>query len=308
MKYQIRQNEIKIYSANEFNPKHIFECGQVFAYKKIDEQTYIFYPNNQVFLVYKKDDFYTIKHIGGEGSVQDAIQLFDLDTDYSEIKKDIKRLLESEKFNFNKQIIEKSIDFGYGIRILKQDVFETIISFICSQNNHIKRITSSLDGIRRSLGTEIKLNLEGLEENSKYLENQRFYSFPSKEKLINQSEQFFIDMGLGYRAKYMVKALRQVSEINWKNLADADTAKLREILMNLSGVGRKVADCILLFGFSKKDVFPVDTWIQQAYNDLSAAENKNPLEISKILSLNFGGLSGYIQQYIYYFKREKRFG
>ena len=148
-----------------------------FSYKKLEEDIYIFYPKNKVFLIYKENDFYIIKQIGGKKDIKETIELFDLNTDYSLIKKDIYKQLNKKDFIFDKSIIKKSVEFGYGIRILKQDIFEIIISFICSQNSNIKRITSSLNAIRESLGEKIDLDLKGLDKYKKYFQNKDFILF-----------------------------------------------------------------------------------------------------------------------------------
>lgn len=304
MRYEIHQNEIRVYSLDEFNPKHIFECGQVFCYKKIDDKVYAFYPDNKVFLIYPKDNFYVIRKIGGTGNIKEVIELFDLDNNYDSVKKRIEELVKNRDFEFNKQVLLESMKFGYGIRILKQNVFETIVSFLVSQNNNIKRIISSLDKIRENLGKKIELDLSGVDKYRSFLEKQKFYTFPKKE-FFKQKEEFFISMGLGYRAKYLVKTLEEVQLLNLNEIMEAKTEDLRDILTQLSGVGRKVADCILLFGFSKKDVFPVDTWIRQGYNEISKEKEVNTVKISNVLEFKFGELSGYVQQYLFYFKREK---
>lgn len=305
MKYKIDGQKIIVNSLSEFNPKHIFECGQVFSYKKLEEDIYVFYPKNKVFLIYKENDFYVIKQIGGKKDIKETIEFFDLNTDYSLIKKDIYKQLNRKDFIFDKSIINKSVEFGYGIRILKQDIFEIIISFICSQNNNIKRITNSLNAIRESLGEKIDLDLKGLDKYKKYFQNKDFYTFPSLKKLREQSEDFFVKVGLGYRARYLKKTLSELSDADLKEMSKLEVLSLRKLLMDFQGVGRKVADCILLFGFYKTNVFPVDTWIRQIYNDISIHKESNPLKISETLESYFKDLSGYIQQYLFYFKREK---
>lgn len=310
MKFKVWEDKIEIYSLEEFNPEHIFECGQVFSYKKINKECYVFYPNSNVYLIYKDKkgdkEIFIIQKICGKGSLEDAIEIFDLDTNYKDIKDDILNLIKDKKFKLDKNIIKKSIEFGYGIRILKQNFFETIISFILSQNNNIKRIKNSLDKLRKDLGNEIKIDLsnirnQGLKE---LLKDEKFYSFPDKSALLKKDLNYFISIGAGYRADYLVKAIKDIDNLKLDEMPFKNSKELRNDLIKLKGIGRKVADCILLFGLDRKDVFPVDTWISKVYKDLACGNDKTSAsQISNILEKEFEELSGYIQQYLFYFKR-----
>lgn len=270
MKYEIDKNIIKIYSKDEFNPQHILECGQVFCYKK-DGDKYIVFPGNKYAEIQEKGDFYEIK-VSKSEDIDYFINFFDLKTDYIEIKKQL------SKFD----ILKEPLKFGYGIRILKQDIFETLISFIISANNNIKRIMLILNNLRRELG-----------ENN---------AFPKFNKLLSCSEEFFKSMGAGYRANYLYEVLRQISPAQLEEMKALPTQELQNTLISLSGIGPKVADCIMLFGFHRGDVFPVDTWIHQMYNEYySPLENRQT--IRKNLVNQFGDLSGYAQQYLFYYQR-----
>lgn len=309
MQYKIKENKIKIYSLEEFNPEHIFECGQVFSYKKINKECYIFYPNSSVYLIYKdkegEKEIFVIQKIGGKDKLEDVIELFDLDTNYQEIKDEILNLIKNKNFKLDKNIIRKSIKFGYGIRILKQDFFEIIISFILSQNNNIKRIKNLLDKLRNDLGNEIKIDLSNIKNKAlkELLKDKKFYSFPHKSELLKKDLNYFVSIGAGYRAEYLVDFLKDINKLDIDEFFK-DSKDLRNDLIKIKGIGRKVADCILLFGLDRKDVFPVDTWICKVYKDLTCENDKSSaLKISDILEKKFGELSGYIQQYLFYFKR-----
>ena len=270
MEYKKFKDKIEIYDKKDFNPQHIFECVQVFFYEKLKEK-YIVFPENKYAEIFEEKDKYIIK-------TKDTLYFenyFDLQTDY----KKIKTLLN----NFD--LLKNPIKFGYGIRILKQDLFETVISFIISANNNIKRIKMILNNLR----------------NYFFAENKGNY-FPSYEQLKKCDEDFFKQMGCGYRSKYLVCVLKQINpEIlnNWRNL---DSESLRTNLISLSGIGPKVADCILLFGYGKKDVFPVDTWIHQMYCKFYK-NLENRVQIRNNLVKEFGDLSGYAQQYLFYYQR-----
>lgn len=273
MKYQVEGNIIKIFSKEQFNPQHILDCGQIFCYDKIDDK-YIVFPGDKFAEISEKSDFYQIK-VSKKQDIDYFINFFDLKTDYDEIKKQLS--------NFS--ILKEPLKFGYGIRILNQDLFETMISFIISANNNIKRIKLILNNLRKRL---TKDNV-----------------FPSFEQLLSCDEDFFRQIGAGYRAEYLYKVLRQVTPKmleDWKNLP---TKELQQKLISLSGIGPKVADCIMLFAFNKKDVFPVDTWIHQMYN-----QYYSPLENRQIIRNNlieeFGNFSGFAQQYLFYYQRSSQ--
>lgn len=256
----------------DFCPQHTFECGQFFAYKKIEGNYQIFSNDKQAIVQETVNGF--------EVLTEDAPffeEFLDLKTDYSKIKK----VLSEHK------ILQEPIKFGHGIRILKQPIFETLISFILSANNNIKRFTQSLFKMREKFGKNMG----------------SFYAFPTCEELKVASEQDFVELGAGYRAKYLYSVVRQIDEKmleSWKNLP---TNELRKKLIELSGVGPKVADCVLLFGYSRGDVFPVDTWIAQMYEKYYTDKLENREKIREKLTIEFDALSGYAQQYLFYYMR-----
>lgn len=272
MKYKVEKDCIKVYSKDEFNPQHILECGQVFCYKK-EERKYIVFPQNEYAEIEDKEDFYLIS----TKNPLFFVKWFDLDENYVEIKEKL----------LNFQIMQKPIEFGYGIRILKQSVFEMLISFILSANNNIKRFTQTLNLLRKYLGDKLAKDI---------------YSFPSYKKLKECDEEFFKSVGAGYRSKYLVNVLKQTTPEELENMNSLSTKELRNKLIELSGVGPKVADCILLFGYNRRDVFPVDTWIEQMYNSYFSKE-KNRNKIREHLTFLFDKFSGYAQQYLFYYQR-----
>ena len=272
MNCEIGKDYIKVFEKQEFNPVHILECGQIFCYNKEGEK-YKVYPLDQYAEIEEKADYYLIK----TKNPHFFVNFFDLERDYNEIK--------TKLSNF--KIMKEPLAFGEGIRILNQDLFEMLISFIVSANNNIKRIKLILGNLRRSLGEKIAENI---------------YSFPSYKKLCGEDEDFFKQMGAGYRASYLVNVLKQITPEKLEEFKSLDSVNLRKALLNLYGVGPKVADCIMLFGYHRGDVFPVDTWIQQMYcHFYENLENRE--QIRKNLLNEFGDLSGYAQQYLFYFSR-----
>ncbi len=272
MKYELGKDYIKVFSKEEFNPQHILECGQVFCFKREGDK-FIVFPGKEYAEISDNSDCYLIK----TKNPQYFVKWFDLNENYNEIKENLSKY----------EIMKKPIKFGYGIRILKQELFETLISFIISANNNIKRICMILNKIRENLGEKGENGV---------------YSFPSYEKLQSCDEAFFKSLGAGYRAAYLVKVLNQTSPTNLQELSFLPTKQLRNKLIEFSGVGPKVADCILLFGFGRKDVFPVDTWIAQMYN-IYFKKEVNREKIRNDLVDKFGALSGQAQQYLFYYQR-----
>lgn len=271
MKYEILKDGILIIGKNDFNIDDILLCGQIFSFNKVD-YGYDVYSLDKYAKVVEEENGYRI--ITNDSAYFE--NFFDLKTDYSLIKKELKKY----------PLLSEPIKFGVGIRILKQDLFETLISFIVSANNNIKRIQLILNRMREKLGKDMG----------------GFYAFPTQEELLKVDEKFFKEIGAGYRAGYIYKVVRQVDEKILKDWNNLSTTELRKKLIALSGVGPKVADCVLLFGYGRKDVFPVDTWIAKMFNKYYAPlENRE--EIRRRLINEFGNLAGYAQQYLFYFMR-----
>ena len=129
-----------------------------------------------------------------------------------------------------------------------------------------------------------------------------YYAFPTREALLSVNEEFFTNIGAGYRAKYLYETVRLIDEKTLKEWDLLSTPDLRKKLIGLSGVGPKVADCILLFGYGRGDVFPVDTWMAQMYNKFYEPQ-ENREAIRNNLTKQFGQLSGFAQQYLFFFMR-----
>lgn len=275
MNYEITNNKILIKDTEEFNPKHIFECGQVFRYLNCDSSHKIFSKNSFCGLIYIQG-YVTIEST----NPLEYVNYFDLERDYSAIKANL-----TGKFG----ILDRAVEFGKGIRILNQDPYEMIISFIISANNNIPRIKGILNRMCERAGEKIGDNE---------------YGFPSMEALKDKKADFFKDLGCGYRASYLVKTLDALNNGFNLDMSGLTTEEARKRLMTLTGVGRKVADCILLFGYHRTDVFPVDVWTERVYDGLFGASDYTAERKADILCNYFGNMSGYAQQYLYYYYRE----
>lgn len=275
MDYEILQNKILIKDTEEFLPKHILQCGQVFRYLNCNSGHKIFSKNSFCGLIYVQG-YVTIEST----NPLEYVNYFDLERDYSAIKSNL-----TGSFG----ILDRAVEFGKGIRILNQDPMEMIISFIISANNNIPRIKNILNRMCERAGE--KLGDEG-------------YAFPTLDALKGKKEDFFVDLGCGYRAPYLVKTIDALNNGFNLDMSGLSTSEARSKLTSLMGIGRKVADCILLFGYHRTDVFPVDVWTERVYNDLFGESDYTPARKADILCSHFGNMSGYAQQYLYYYYRE----
>lgn len=274
MQYVIDGNKILIKDTSEFCPKHILECGQLFRYLNSSSGYKIFSKNLFCSLIYV-DGYATIETVDTDYFVK----YFDLNRDYGEIKR---RLL-------GFPCMREAIGYGYGVRILNQDPTEMIISFIISANNNIPRIQGIIERMCMTSGAPI---------------GDEGYAFPTLEDLSRRDREYFTSIGAGYRADYLVKSVDALYHGFADDVEGLDTPSARKKLMQLTGVGRKVADCILLFGYHREDVFPVDTWIEKVYSRLFGESSATPTRKADELAEYFGDLSGYAQQYLFYHARE----
>lgn len=287
----MEEQKYTINNIKSFELKDIFECGQCFRWNKQEDGSYIGIFRNNVLEVEKIENEVIFKGIC-EGKIEDVVkEYFDLNRNYEEIKKDLSKIDE---------YMENSIKYGEGIRILNQDLWETIISFIISANNNIPRIKGIIERLSASYGK--KLEWKGRE----------FYTFPTPEELKNVTVEEYRKLGLGFRDIRLYETTQKIlnKEINLEELCkNPNTEEVRESLLTLSGVGPKVADCILLFSTLKRfEVFPIDVWVRRVINDLYLKEENeekvNKKKIENLAKEKFGEWAGLAQQYLFYWRRE----
>ena len=287
----MKEQTYKIKDIDSFDLKDIFECGQCFRWNEQEDGSYTGVVKNNVLNV-KKENNQIIFQGMCEDNIQELVEdYFDLNRDYEKIKKDLSKIDENMK---------TSIEYGKGIRILNQDLWETIISFIISANNNIPRIKGIIERLSQKYGKEI------------IFEGKKYYTFPTPEELKNVTVEEYRNLGLGFRDIRLYETTKMIleKEINIEKLKEnPNTQEVREELLKLSGVGPKVADCILLFSDLKRfEVFPIDVWVRRVMNDLyikNEDENKvSKKQIEKIAKEKFGDLAGLAQQYLFYWRRE----
>lgn len=268
--------EIIELSTKDFDIRQILDCGQIFRYEKIDEGKYFVYSLDKRCLVEQKDDCVKIYSKDKEY----FWHYFDLDRDYSEIKDMLRQ----------KPFMANAVEYGSGIRILNQDRWEMLISFIISANNHIPRIKGIIRRLCDRLGKDMG----------------EYKAFPTAQSMASEGEEFYAELGAGYRAKYLADTARRVAQgFDLECIENMQADKANKYLCNLLGVGEKVADCILLFGYHKSDVFPVDTWIRKVYKDIfgETCDNKKIIR-ERLINLYSKELAGYAQQYLFFNKRD----
>ena len=287
MKEQIYEIE----NIDSFELKDIFDCGQCFRWNEKEDGSYTGVFKGNVLNVKKEGDKITFKGICN-GNIKDVVEdYFDLNRDYEKIKDILSKIDDNMK---------KSVEYGRGIRILNQDLWETIISFIISANNNIPRIKGIIERLSKNYGKEIDYN------------GEKYYTFPTAEELKDVSVEKYRELGLGFRDIRLYETNKMILE-KQVDLAELknnpNTIEVRDKLLTLSGVGPKVADCILLFSDLKRfEVFPIDVWVRRVMNDLyikNDDETKvNKKQIEKIAREKFGNLAGLAQQYLFYWRRE----
>ena len=273
--------ETIIFQGEYFDALSTLECGQIFRFQKT-ENGYFVLSKDKGAIIHTENNKTTIQCLKEDKDY--FINFFDLDRDY-------KAICEKAKSE-NLSILSKAVDCGKGIRILNQDREESLFSFIISQNNNIPRIKGIIEKLCQGLGE--KKEFLGIE----------YYSFPTAEKMAKKDLSFYQSIGLGYRAKYIKNLAESINNgLNIEELNSLSTTELRKSLLSILGVGKKVADCVLLFGFHKSDSFPVDTWIEKVYKEDFKGEIKDRAKISDYLVDRFQENSGYYQQYLFYYKR-----
>ena len=286
----MKEQKIELKNVKSFNLEHIFECGQCFRWNKNIDGSYSGIVGHNVINISMNGRDVSVKSYGKDNLESLFYDYFDINRDYDEIKSKLKKIDEH---------MSTSISYGEGIRLLNQDLWETIISFIISANNNIPRIKGIIERICKRYGDKIEWN------------GAEYYTFPTPQQLSKASAQDLRNLGLGFRDIRVYETTQIVvnGDIDFKKLhSEKDTQVVRDELLKLPGVGPKVADCILLFSTLKRlDVFPIDVWVRRVMNELYIhKEDENKVDKKLVLSLadeKFGDLQGIAQQYLFYWKR-----
>lgn len=285
------EQQYKIENNGSFVLKNIFECGQCFRWNEELDGSYTGVFQNNVLNVKEQNHQIIFDGICDEDVKEIVTKYFDLDRDYDDIKNKLSKIDEP---------LKNSIDYGSGIRLLNQDLWETTISFIISANNNIPRIKGIIERMAKKYGNKIEWK------------GNEYYTFPTPEQLSKASVEDLRALGLGFRDKRIYDTTKLVisKQMDLEKLKqETDSRKIKETLLTLPGVGPKVADCIMLFSTLKcLSVFPVDVWVRRVMNELYfKLPDETKLkrdQIEKLATEKYGDLAGLAQQYLFYWKRE----
>ena len=253
-----------------FSLEQTLDCGQCFRWCKNEDESFSGVAFDKYVTVTYKDNTLTVQH-DGDVCEQLWCQYFDLDLDYEKIKNRLSSI---------HPVLKEASDYAGGIRILNQDPFEALISFIISQNNNISRIKGIVDRLCENFGNRI---------------DDSHYAFPDAQTLAKLSPDELSPIRAGFRNRYIIDAAQRVAsgEINLEKLRTMEYEQSRKELMRITGVGVKVADCVLLYGLHRLESFPLDVWMKRAMSVLF-----DNMSIEK-----FGTYGGIAQQYIFHYSR-----
>lgn len=257
-----------------FNIGQICDSGQCFRMSEREDGNYSILASDRYLEI--KQDGEQVTFYCDESEFEDFWKsYFDLENDYSHYISQI---------NPNDAYLVNAAEFGSGLRILRQDLWEMIVSFLISQQNNIVRIRRCIQNICEKYGQE-RENFRG----------EVYYAFPRPEALAELDEDALKECNLGYRSKYVVRTAKAVADgsVNLEKIQEMTYKKAKEELLGLFGVGEKVADCICLFALHYLQSFPVDTHIKQAL------EQHYKRGFPK---RRYKGFEGVIQQYIFYYE------
>ena len=279
---------VRIEGIENFLVSQVFDCGQCFRFDPVPDSPYM-------------SEFEGValgRYVRFRQNTPDTLEIYNstpeeyerlwkhylaLDMDYKAVRADI-----AERFNAAcghiDPVMPAAMEYGAGIRILRQEPWETVCSFIVSQNNNIPRIKKIIAEMSRAYGSPIEHA------------GKTYYAFPTAEALVNAGVSGLFALKTGFRAKYIFDAAERTMSgmLDYAAIADADPARAMELLCEIKGVGPKVASCAMLFGFDKTEAFPIDVWIKRVL----AKYYPDGLDISGL-----GRYAGIAQQYLFYYER-----
>lgn len=272
--------------AEDFDLRQIFDCGQCFRFNALPEGGYLgvafgralrteqLQNGDVIFYDTSPEEFYGVWY-----------DFFDMGTDYGAIKR---RLSE------NDDVMKGAAEYGGGIRILRQELWETVVSFIISQSNNIPRIKGIIERLCDNFGDEI------------FYGGKIYRAFPSPEVLSALSLGDISVIRAGFRDKYILGAARLFADgtISGEKLRSLNDSDAKRLLMSVKGIGNKVADCVMLFGLGRTAAFPIDVWIKRITEERYFGSEQSVKTLAAFAEEKFGDLGGYAQQYLFFYARE----
>lgn len=281
MKYYEKGSKVILEEYNSFDIEQTLECGQCFRFNKLGEKEYVIVAMSKVLHIKQTNERIEFYPTTKKEFEEIWLDYFDLNRDYLEIKKIV---------SDGDKIMQKAVEFAPDIRILNQDPWECLISFIISQNNRIPMIKQVIKNISEMYGTKAN----------------DYYLFPTLEQLSKADESSLISCKTGFRAKYILDAIKNVSDgnVDFEKLKDYVTDDARNKLMEIKGVGQKVSDCVLLFSMRRGDVFPTDVWIKRVMEHFYFGGEETKIKtIHEFAQNKFGKYAGFAQQYLFHYAR-----
>lgn len=269
-----------------FNLDNTFNNGQCFRWNKGQDGWYEGVAYNRVIRIKQENDTFYFYNTTEEEINTIWYNYFDLGRDYAKLQHEL--MLD--------QYMRTAIKYSNGMHILQQDPWETLISFIISQNNNIKRIKGIIEKICVRYGRPIQQD------------GKTFYTFPTASELMAATEDDLMACGAGYRAAYICKTTEKIikENIDLNAVKEMPYQKAKDYLMQFCGVGPKVADCVLLFGYGFYHAFPVDTWVKKTMQTLYLDSGASNEKIMSYAENYFGSFAGIAQQYLFFAAREKQ--
>lgn len=284
-------NNTYIKKNDDFSVPETLECGQCFRFFKDSSGSYNVIAHNKILKIEEDENNIVLLDTSEDDFNSIWQNYFDLNRDYSEIK---------DKISKDDLILKDAIKYAPGIRILNQDFFECLISFIISQNNRIPMIKKVISNISREYGDKIGT-----------VDGEDIYAFPTAEQLGFAEEAKLMELKTGFRAKYIIDAVKKFNdgEIVEEEVRKMDTESVRNLLMSIKGVGPKVSDCVLLFSLGRDEVFPVDVWVRRCMSYFYFENKDTPIkEIYLKAQQSFGNYAGLAQQYLFNYARNLNIG
>lgn len=269
MKLEYANNDIIVNGVDCLDLDLTLDCGQAFRWEKQGDGSYSGVAGGYFLNIAKADDKLIFKNTDKMSFDTFWVNYFDLNKNYKKICDTLKQ----------DDLLRSTIDEYYGIRILNQEPWEALCSFVISQQNNIKRIKLIINRLCTAYGDDL---------------GNGNYTFPSAQTLSKLSVEDFEALGTGYRAKYLEKLSKDVAgaKIDLDKIKKLPLEDARKELLNIYGVGIKVANCALLFGFGFYSAFPVDVWMKRVMEYY-------PNGLPKC----FDGIEGIAQQYLFHWAR-----
>lgn len=270
MDYKVTNNGIELPVTPDFDLKQTLDCGQCFRWNIQPDSSYTGVAFGHTLHIIETNRAILFTDVSEQEFMQIWRDYFDCNFDYGQVR---------NVLSTSDPVLEQAAKFAPGMRILRQDPWEALVSFIISQNNNIPRIKGIIERLCRSFGESAG----------------KFNIFPSAERLSDLTETDLAPLRSGFRAKYILNAAQQVTrgKINLEEMRTMPIDEARQNLMTIHGVGPKVAECTLLYGLHRLEAFPMDVWMKRAMAKLFPSKSPS----------DFGEYAGIAQQYIFHYSR-----